>query len=1121
MALTVPGDNIVGAMAGEQLTPSISAGAGSILAVWSDSRANTGGFYEYESSKDIYGIRLDFAGNLIDSKAIPIVQTQATQENPRVAWNGTNWLVVYESYDVHGAGYYYQKSLEAVRVSPAGQVLDANPIKLIGLTPSGFSWALASDGNNWVVVNQSSSVNSDILAVRISATGTVLDPPTKALVKATYYGRSNFKLAYASSVFLFTFDDQYVNGVNTTSALRFDSNLNLLNSTLINFLDGPLAGLSSNGTQFFAVWDQQLPDFSMAVTGSRVSTTGQKLDGAGKNISGNFPNTAYSTIGVVWDGLNWKTTWASNNVVRVARVSTSGTVLDPGGVAVNGPQSGIGAGTGNGGVQLVWAAYANNNQDVQSANIASANVAGPNRFLSRGTPQQLRADVATSGAGYMVVYRSSSASQNRVLAQPLDAAGNPLTAQPVQLDTGDNTTGPGSPNVAWNGSLYLVSWSNANGVVAQRLQPNGAKIDASPFVVMNPAFGPADVAALGSDFLVAGRKFGYTPQIIIAIAVRVRGSDGAVLDTIPLVLSSNYARTPAVTTLAGKWLVAFHNNVTHDNPAASTLGSFVSTGGTVTNFTIHSSFSTAGGNGIFEVGLASKGDVALMTQSQELTSGVETDLFARLINSNGTVGSVINLTPWSGNQYRPKVSWDGSHFIVVYQDQKNRLALHTLDQLDARSDLFAMRISPLGTVIDPQGFVFSALPTAETDPTVVSQNGISFLAGSLMMNDASAASYRIAYSRFGVNANKWPAAVINASTTGGDVSLPVNFNSTGSTDLDGSIASYQWNFGDGFTSTQANPSHTFATPGARLVTLTVTDNLGAQTQQALMINATAPNLLPVAVASADKTSGNAPLDVIFYADGSYDPDGFTGNLEWLFSDGGNYWGSPAYHTFYGTGNHTATLRVYDSRGATGMDSITINITGANQPPVANAGATPTSGTVPLNVAFSSAGSNDPDGSIIEYHWDFGDAMGSSNVANPTYVYNYAGTYTSVLTVTDNNNVSATDSVVITVNNTSSGKLRSTAITLSGTVRAKKVTISGKVTVRNGANVAVSGASVQIRWTKPGGTTVTQTATTNTSGVASFSTSGSSGTYTLTVTNITKAGYTFDAANSVLSKSITK
>lgn len=44
----------------------------------------------------------------------------------------------------------------------------------------------------------------------------------------------------------------------------------------------------------------------------------------------------------------------------------------------------------------------------------------------------------------------------------------------------------------------------------------------------------------------------------------------------------------------------------------------------------------------------------------------------------------------------------------------------------------------------------------------------------------------------------------------------------------------------------------------------------------------------------------------------------------------------------------------------------------NQPPTAVASATPTSGTAPLNIAFSAAGSSDPDGSIASYQWAFGD-----------------------------------------------------------------------------------------------------------------------------------------------------
>ena len=77
----------------------------------------------------------------------------------------------------------------------------------------------------------------------------------------------------------------------------------------------------------------------------------------------------------------------------------------------------------------------------------------------------------------MMVYRSSTATRNRVLAQPLDAAGNPLTAEPIELDAADSLDYPGYPAVAWNGSVYMAAWNNASGVVARRLQADGTPVD--------------------------------------------------------------------------------------------------------------------------------------------------------------------------------------------------------------------------------------------------------------------------------------------------------------------------------------------------------------------------------------------------------------------------------------------------------------------------------------------------------------------------------------------------------------------------------------------------------------------------------------------------------------------
>ena len=85
-------------------------------------------------------------------------------------------------------------------------------------------------------------------------------------------------------------------------------------------------------------------------------------------------------------------------------------------------------------------------------------------------------------------------------------------------------------------------------------------------------------------------------------------------------------------------------------------------------------------------------------------------------------------------------------------------------------------------------------------------------------------------------------------------------------------------------------------------------------------------------------------------------------------------------------------------------------------PIARAAADRTSGTGPLPVAFSSAGSSDPEGGPLSYAWSFGDG-GTSSEANPAHTYATNGQYTATLTVTDVTAKTATAGVIVTVGNT--------------------------------------------------------------------------------------------------------
>jgi PKD repeat protein len=172
-----------------------------------------------------------------------------------------------------------------------------------------------------------------------------------------------------------------------------------------------------------------------------------------------------------------------------------------------------------------------------------------------------------------------------------------------------------------------------------------------------------------------------------------------------------------------------------------------------------------------------------------------------------------------------------------------------------------------------------------------------------------------------------PTASASATPNSGDAPLRVSFSSSGSFDPDGQIVFYAWNFGDGSTSTAAQPSHTYSEPGVYTATLTVTDNDGLSASDSVQITVQNPaNQPPVASASANPLSGFAPLKVTFSSAGSADPDGQIVGYLWTFGNGQSSTSPNPTYTYRKVGTYTATLTVTDNRGAQSARSLTIVVT---------------------------------------------------------------------------------------------------------------------------------------------------------------------------------------------------
>jgi PKD repeat protein len=102
------------------------------------------------------------------------------------------------------------------------------------------------------------------------------------------------------------------------------------------------------------------------------------------------------------------------------------------------------------------------------------------------------------------------------------------------------------------------------------------------------------------------------------------------------------------------------------------------------------------------------------------------------------------------------------------------------------------------------------------------------------------------------------------------------------------------------------------------------------------------NQPPVARATANPTSGTAPLAVAFNGGTSSDPDGSIASYAWTFGDGGSGTGAAPSHTYQAAGSYTATLTVTDNHGATNSASLAITV---NAAPTAPAAPTKLAGSV--------------------------------------------------------------------------------------------------------------------------------------------------------------------------------
>ena len=234
-----------------------------------------------------------------------------------------------------------------------------------------------------------------------------------------------------------------------------------------------------------------------------------------------------------------------------------------------------------------------------------------------------------------------------------------------------------------------------------------------------------------------------------------------------------------------------------------------------------------------------------------------------------------------------------------------------------------------------------------------------------------------------VSEREGPKANFTATPVSGTSPLAVTFADSST----GSVTSWHWDFGDGTSSTNQHPSHTYTTAGSYTVSLTATSEGGQHTK-------TIPDLItvlaipPVANFTATPVNGTSPLAVTF-------TDTSTGSVtswHWDFGDGTSSTNQHPSHTYTTAGTYTVALTVTGDGGSatiTYPNLISVTIL----PPIADFTATPVRGNSPLTVTFTDTST----GPVTSWHWDFGDGTTSTS-QHPSHTYTSKGRYSVQLQV---------------------------------------------------------------------------------------------------------------------------
>jgi hypothetical protein len=667
MVLDPAGINICSAV-NEQFNPKVAFDGVNFMVVWTD--------YRNAVACDIYGARVSEAGELLDTAGFAICNEAAGQGMACCAFDGTNYLVAWaDGRNPLGQDIY------AARVTTGGIVIDTNGFIVCDATGAQYAPSIASGDSNYLIVWQDERYDTaDIYGARVLTDGTVLDTNSIAICSGMNY-QFEPAVAYGGAEYLVAWQDMRNPGGYDVYGTRVTLSGIVLDPASLRISVMPYSqwavDLVFDGSKFLAVWaDERFSSDSTDIYCTRINQNGIVSDSTGIMVSNRMMRQNYPAVesnGTDFCVL-WFDFWGENghyfDDIWGARVDSMGVLLDTLGfivsTAANYQRNPALCFDG----QNYYCVWEDSRESPDTANIYGIPISGTGTVIdstsfevSTKAKNQYCPSLAYDGTNFFVVWDNLDTMWS-VYGARLNQFGVLIDTDGIYIAPNPGPNIHPAPAVAFGDQNYLVVWSSGCHIYGTRITTQGVIVDTTPISISvdnGDAYNPAIIYD-GTNFFVVWESYGYNYSWNIW-GVRV-STNGIILDPSGIRISShpaNELRPAVVFDGTQNYFVTWEDQRNGD---WDIYGARITTGGLVLD-TIAIAVSVEIQEQI-EPAVSFDGSDYLVVW-QDLRSSTSWDIYGAKISHSGLLINTYNVCSNSGDQISPSLAkGNGDSILIVY-----------------------------------------------------------------------------------------------------------------------------------------------------------------------------------------------------------------------------------------------------------------------------------------------------------------------------------------------------------------------------------------------------------------------------------------------------------------------